>query len=126
MRARLFVLAWRQLLRDARAGEVGLGQPRGGLAQGRGIGIGHEGAHGLILDEGGVDGVEMMVAHRMGGGGEGEEIVDRGGNLERALVTMAHDAGDPFGDGDARADDAADLILQGADHRPTWARRWRL
>ena len=39
----------------------------------------------------------MVSLHRAGGGGEGEQVVDRGGDLERALVAVAHHAGDPFG-----------------------------
>src|SRR3546814_3380271 len=61
-------------------------EARGGLPQCCRIGLRHEGADRLILYESGVDGVEMMILHRMGRGGEGEEIVDGGRDLERALV----------------------------------------
>ena len=46
----------------------------GGFTQGCRIGLRHEGADRLILDEGSMDGVEMMVLDGMGRGGEGEQI----------------------------------------------------
>ena len=39
------------------------------------------------------------------GGGKAEQIVDAGGNFERALVTVAHDPLDPLGVGEAAAHD---------------------
>ena len=59
----------------------------------------------------------MVAGDGVGGGGEGEEIVDGGGELGGALVAVALHAVDPFGIDDAGADDAGDLFLQGADHR---------
>ena len=56
--------------------------------------------------------VEMMVADGVGGGGEGEEVVDRRRDLEGALVAVAHHAGDPFRVGGAAADDARDLLAE--------------
>ena len=44
-------------------------------------------------------------------------LVDGGGDLERALVAVAHDAREPFRVDDAGADDAADLLVERADHR---------
>ena len=64
----------------------------------------------------------MVAFDRVGGGGEGEEVVDCGGDLEGALVAVAHDAGQPFGVDDARPHDAADFLIQGADHRALNAR----
>src|SRR5690606_39683165 len=58
-----------------------------------------------------------------GGGGEGEHVVDRRDDLEGALVAVAHDAGDPFGVDDARADDTGDLLLEGAGQWVFGARR---
>ena len=40
----------------------------------------------------------MVGLARARGGGEGEHVVDRGGDLEGALVAVALDAGDPFRD----------------------------
>ena len=55
-----------------------------------------------------------MVLDHARGGGEGEQVVDRGRDLEGTLVAMAHDAAQPFRIGGAPAHDAADLLLEGA------------
>jgi acetyl/propionyl-CoA carboxylase alpha subunit len=44
---------------------------------------------------------KVVRLHRAGGGGEGEHVVDRGDDLEGALVAVALDAIDPFGVDDA-------------------------
>ena len=61
--------------------------------------------------------VEMMVLDHARGGGEGEQIVDRGRDLERTLVAMAHHAAQPFRVGGAPAHDPADLLLERAHAR---------
>ncbi len=90
----------------------------GDLAQRRRVRLGDEVAHRVVLQNGGVHQVEMVRLHGPGGGGEGEQVVDRRRDLEGALVAVPHDAGQPFRVDDARADDAADLVLERADHRP--------
>src|SRR5689334_2792016 len=62
----------------------------------------------------------MVVLDGAGGRGEGEEVIDRRGDFEGALVAMAHHAGEPFRVDDPGADDAADLLLKRA-----YARRLR-
>jgi hypothetical protein len=66
--------------------------------------LGHEVAHALVAEVGVEEGVEVVVLDHAGGGGEGEEVVDGGGDLEGALVAVAHDAGDPLRVGGAAAD----------------------
>ena len=61
-------------------------------------------------------GYPVLLKAVAGGGGKGEEVVDRGRDLERALVAVALHAVDPFGIHDAGPDDAADLFFQCADH----------
>ena len=57
----------------------------------------------------------MVILDAPGGGGKGEEVVDGGGHLERALVAVTHDAGDPLGIDHPGADDPRDLLVEGAD-----------
>src|SRR3954447_25167616 len=57
----------------------------------------------------------MMVTYTARGGGEGEQVIHRGGQFERALVAVAHHSGDPLGIDHAGADHAGDLLVQGAD-----------
>jgi len=57
----------------------------------------------------------MMVADGIGESGIGEEIVDRRGDLEGALVAVAHDACDPFRVGGATPNDPGDLLAKAAD-----------
>src|SRR5690606_12597624 len=87
----------------------------GDLAKGRRVGLCDEVAHPFVLQIGLVQGVEVMVLDHARGGGEGEQVVDRRGDLEGALVAVAHDAGEPFGVGRAGAHDPADFLLEGAD-----------
>ena len=58
-----------------------------------------------------------MVLDHARGGGEGEQIVDRGRDLEGTLVAVAHHAAQPFRVGGAPAHDAADLLLERAHAR---------
>ena len=73
-----------------------LQQPLGKLAQRRRVRIGHEVPHIVVRHVGVEHRVEMVVLHGAGGGGEGEEVVDRRGDLEGALVAVPHDALDPL------------------------------
>ena len=52
---------------------------------------------GGVFEVGGVDEVEVVAGDRVGGGGEGEEVVDGGGELGGALVAVALHAVDPLG-----------------------------
>src|SRR5262245_65893979 len=63
----------------------------------------------------------MMILNHARGGGEGEQIVDRGRNLERSLVAMAHHAAQPLRIGRTAAHDPADLLLQRTDPGMVWA-----
>ena len=71
----------------------------------------------IVGEIGVVERVEMRVVDRPRGRGEGEEVVDRGGDLGGALVAVAHDAGDPARVGRAAADDASQFLAQAADAR---------
>ena len=64
----------------------------------------------------------MRVVDGARGGGEGEQIVDRRGDLGGALVAVPHDPGDPARVGGAAAHDPADFLAQGADARPVGLR----
>ncbi len=79
--------------------------------------LGDEVAGGLVFEEGGVDEVEMVVLHRAGGGGEGEQVIHRRGDLEGALVAVPLHPLDPLRVHHARSDDPADLFIEGANHR---------
>src|SRR5436305_13653533 len=57
----------------------------------------------------------MRVVDEAGGGREGEQVIDRGGDLGGALVAVPHYAGDPARVGGAAAHDPADLLAQAAD-----------
>src|SRR5262249_20267925 len=71
--------------RAPEAARLRLEQPRSHLARRVGIGPEHEAAHLLVAGIGLEDGVEVMVGHAAGRRGEGEEVVDRGRDLEGAL-----------------------------------------
>ena len=110
--------AFGHLIERQRADSVDrLDQPLGELLLGRYVFVGHEVAHPLIEDERLVDGLEMMIPHGACRCGKGKHVVDRRGDLEGALVAVAHDAFDPFGIDDTGAHHAANLFLQAADHR---------
>ena len=94
-----------------------LGEPLRDLAQRRGVGRGDEAADRLVAQIGVEQRLEMVVLDLTRAGGEGEQVVDRGGDLERSLVAVAHDAPQPFGVGRTAAHDAADLLLQRAHAR---------
>src|SRR5271167_5063305 len=59
----------------------------------------------------------MRVVDGPRGRGKGEQIIDRGGDLGRTPVAVAHDAGDPARVRRPAAYDAPDLFSQGADNR---------
>ena len=67
-------------------------------------------AHRGVAEIGVVERVEVMMLHRVRGGGEGEQVVDRRRDLEGALVAVAHHARDPLRIGGAAAHDARDLL----------------
>ncbi len=77
-----------------------------------GIRFRHEGTHALVFEVGREQLIEMMVADRARAGRKSEQVVDRRCDLERALVAVAHDAGDPFRIGGAPAHDAGDLVRE--------------
>ena len=59
----------------------------------------------------------MMFGHLSCGGGKGKQVIYRRGHLERPLVAVPHRAIDPFRVAGAPADDTADFLAKGADHR---------
>ena len=54
--------------------------------------LGDEAAHRLVAEIGVEQRIEMVVLDLARGGGEGEQVVDRGGDLERSLVAVPHHA----------------------------------
>ncbi len=63
----------------------GFQEATGEFAQGRRILFRHEVAHRIIGQKGLVGGIEMAVTDSPCGGGKGEHVVDRGGDLEGSL-----------------------------------------
>src|SRR3546814_5173830 len=82
-----------------------LAEPLGDLAERRRVLLVQEAAHRVVLEIGVEQLLEMMVADAARGGREGEQVVDRRGDLEAALVAVPHDAGDPLGIGGARSEE---------------------
>src|SRR4029077_17675445 len=64
----------------------------------------------------------MRVVDRPRGCREGEQVIDRGGDLGGTLIAVPHHAGDPPRVGGADAHDPADLFAQGTDLRPVGRR----
>ena len=60
----------------------------------------------------------MMRLDRPGGRRKGEHVVDRGDDLERALVAVPFHPIDPFGVDHARPHDLRDFLFQRPRHRP--------
>ena len=71
---------------------------RGSRRAAAGLALLEEGAHGRILDIGGVEAVEGGIGHDAGRCREGEQRVDAVRHLGGALVAVAHHAGDPGAD----------------------------
>jgi hypothetical protein len=71
----------------------------------------------LIHQIGLVDGIEMRIAHRPRGRGEGEQIIDRRRHLEGALVAVPLDPSIHFGLTARPRTTRRDLFLERADHR---------
>src|SRR6185312_9824839 len=94
-----------------------LSKPRLDLLQGGWVVRLKEISHLGIAEIGVIERVEMMVLHRLGRRGEGEEIIDRRRDLEAALIAVPHHAVEPFGIGGAAMNDPADLLAEAADAR---------
>src|SRR5712691_2858862 len=92
------------------------------LRERRGVMRVHEILHGIVAEISLVQRLEMRVVYRACRGSEGEQIVDRRGDLGRTLVAVPHHALDPARVGGAPAHDAPDLLAQGADARPVGLR----
>ena len=72
----------------------------------------------VIGEIGVVERIEMRVVDGPRGRREGEQVVDRRGDLGGALVAVAHHPGDPARVRGAAADHPAQLLAQAADARP--------
>ena len=70
----------------------------------------HKVSHALVLQIGSEQLIEMMVRDRIRGRRKAEQIIHRCGDLERALIAVAHHARDPFRIGGAAAHDAGDFV----------------
>src|SRR5229473_2196284 len=92
------------------------------LAERRRVVRRHETLDRIVAEIGVVQRLEMRIVDRAGRRGEGEQIIDRRGDLCRALVAVPHHALDPARVGGAAAYDAADFLAQGADARPVGLR----
>ena len=60
----------------------------------------------------------MMLGNLSGRRREGEQVIKRRRHLERALVAVAHRAGDPFRVAGTAANNTPDFLAKGTDHRP--------
>ena len=88
------------------------------FAQCRRVYVFDEFAGFVVLKKSGFYQIEMMTTHSASRCRKCEHVVDGRRDLERALVTVAFDAIDPFWVHDAAAYYATDLVLERADDRP--------
>ena len=88
--------------------------------------LGDEVAHRLVAEIGVVSRSKWWSSTAPRGGGEGEQVVDRRGDLEGALVAVAHHAGDPFRVGGAAAHDAARSPRRARGSTGRSGREWSL
>ena len=79
--------------------------------QGIGVVALEKGAGVSVFQIGIGDTCVLVVAYHACSGIEGEQVIDGSGHLERALVAMTLDAGNPLRVHHAGAHDAADLFL---------------
>src|SRR5258707_12244037 len=99
-----------------------LAEPRPGLGQRRRVAGSHEIAHRRVADIRIVERIEMRIIDGARGRGEGEQVIDRGGDLGGALVAVPHHPGDPARVGGAAAHDPADFLAQSPNARPVGLR----
>ena len=79
-----------------------------------GLAVRHEVSYALVFQIGSEQLIEMMIGDRVGRGRKAEQIIHRRGDLEGALVAVAHHAGDPFRIGGAAAHHARDFVAAAA------------
>src|SRR5579862_1651386 len=82
----------------------------------------HEAPYRIVAEISLVERLEMRIVDRVGGGGEGEQIIDGRGDLGGALVAVPHHAPDPARVGGAAAHDPSQFLAQRANARPVGLR----
>ena len=82
-----------------------------------GIVFGDEVSRFIVHEIGLIGKVEVMGFHRICGGGKGEHVIHRCGNLEGSLVAVALYPCDPLGIDHARAHDPGNFLVKSAHNR---------